>query len=49
MKDWEKNAPICSKCKKKDNWEALIGNSRTGDQYIVCLCGNEQDINNYSL
>lgn len=44
MKDWEKNAPICNECKKKDNWEALIENLKTGDKYVVCLCGNEQDI-----
>lgn len=41
--NWEKTAPTCEKCKKKDKWEACVKNFKTGDIYFVCSCGHEQD------
>lgn len=42
-KEWEKKAPACEECKKKDNWNAFVENMVTGAKYFVCGCGHEQD------
>ena len=44
IKKWEKKAPACKKCKRKNHWLALVENLETGIKYFVCKCGNEQDL-----
>lgn len=43
QKEWEKEAPICNECKRKDRWNSLAKNIETGKEFYICNCGNEQD------
>ncbi len=42
-KDWEKDAPVCNNCKKSNRWLSLARTIRTGREFYMCECGNEQE------